>query len=114
MCYYFCKKPVVTPGPKDTNTTVFSESGTIDMTSRRAGEVEGTGNPDALFAYSHTNSRGQAYYLHSKEVQLGGSGRTQTIYYFAKEVKAGAIDDIPVGTTVVENERTGLLFLKGK
>lgn len=65
-------------------------------------------------AYSHTNSRGQTYYLHSKDVQLRGSGRTQTIYYFAKEVKAGAMDDIPAGKTIVENERTGLLFLKGK
>ena len=41
-------------------------------------------------AYSHTNSRGQTYYLHSKDVQLRGSGRNQTIYYFAKEVKAEA------------------------
>ena len=65
-------------------------------------------------AYSHTNSRGQTYYLHSKDVQLRGSGRSQTIYYFAKEVKAGALDSIPAGKTVVENERTGLLFLKGK
>ena len=65
-------------------------------------------------AYSHTNSRGQTYYLHSKDVQLRGSGKTQTIYYFAKEVKAGAIDSIPGGKSIVENERTGLLFLKGK
>jgi hypothetical protein len=65
-------------------------------------------------AYSHTNSRGQTYYLHSKDVQLRGSGRKQTIYYFAKEVKAEAMDSIPAGKTVVENERTGLLFLKGK
>lgn len=32
----------------------------------------------------------------------------------AKEVKTGAMDDIPAGKTIVENERTGLLFLKGK
>jgi hypothetical protein len=114
VCYYFCKKPAVTPGPKGGGTTLLNDYGTIDMTSRGAGEVEGTGNPDALFAFSHVNSRGQTYYLHSKDVQLRGSGRTQTIYYFAKEVKAGAMDDIPAGTTIVENERTGLLFLKGK
>jgi hypothetical protein len=65
-------------------------------------------------AYSHKNSRGQTYYLHSKDVQLRGSGRTQTIYYFAKEVKAGSMDSIPAGKTIVENERTGLVFLKGK
>ena len=65
-------------------------------------------------AFSHVNSRGQTYYLHSKDVQLRGSGRTQTIYYFAKEIKAGALDDLPAGKTIVENNRTGLVFLKGK
>ena len=65
-------------------------------------------------AYSHVNSRGQTYYLHSKDVQLRGSGRTQTIYYFAKEIKAGALNDLPAGKTIVENNRTGLVFLKGK
>jgi len=65
-------------------------------------------------AFSHVNSRGQTYYLHSKDVQLRGSGRTQTIYYFAKEIKAGALDDLPAGKTIVENDRTGLVFLKGK
>ena len=65
-------------------------------------------------SYSHVNSRGQTYYLHSKDVQLRGSGRMQTIYYFGKVAKEGAIDAIPDGKTVVENERTGLLFLKGK
>ena len=65
-------------------------------------------------AFSHVNSRGQTYYLHSKDVTLRGSGRTQTIYYFAKEVKAGALDNLPAGKTIVENNRTGLVFLKGK
>jgi hypothetical protein len=65
-------------------------------------------------AFSHVNSRGQTYYLHSKDVKLRGSGRTQTIYYFAKEVKPGALDNIPDGKTIVENNRTGLVFLKGK
>lgn len=63
-------------------------------------------------AYSHTNSKGQTYYLHSKDVTLRG-GRQQTIYYFAKEVKdEGALDEIPEGRVVVENSRTGLPMLK--
>ncbi len=62
-------------------------------------------------AYSHTNSRGTTYYLHSKEVTLKG-GRKQVIYYFAKEVKPGAIDSLPEGYIVVENQRTGLPILK--
>ncbi len=62
-------------------------------------------------AYSHKNSKGQTYYLHSKDVILRG-GREQTIYYFAKEVKEGALDDLPEGKEVVENGRTGLPLLK--
>ena len=62
-------------------------------------------------AYSHKNSKGQTYYLHSKDVTLRG-GRKQTIYYFAKEVKAEAMDDLPEGYEVMENKRTGLPMLK--
>ncbi len=64
-------------------------------------------------AYSHKNSKGQTYYLHSKDVTLRG-GRQQTIYYFAKEVKDGALDALPAGKEIVENKRTGLPLLKGK
>lgn len=63
-------------------------------------------------AFAHTNSKGQTYYLHSKEVELKG-GRKQTIYYFAKEVKPGALDSVPTGKRVVENPKTGLPLLKG-
>ena len=62
--------------------------------------------------YSHQHSKGKTYFLHSKDVVLKG-GRNQTIYYFAKEAKAGACD-LPAGKTVVENTKTGLPFLKGK
>ena len=56
--------------------------------------------------YSHQNSKGKTYFLHSKDVVLKG-GRNQTIYYFAKEAKAGACD-LPAGKTVVENTKTRL------
>lgn len=62
-------------------------------------------------AYSHTNSKGQTYYLHSKLVTLRG-GRKQMIYYFAKQVKDGALDELPEGKLVVENKKTGLPLLK--
>lgn len=62
-------------------------------------------------AYQHTNSKGQTYYLHGKEVHLR-SGRNQQIYYFAKEVKAEALDEIPAGFKVVESSKTGLPVLK--
>ena len=64
-------------------------------------------------AYEKKNSKGQTYYLHSKDVTLRG-GRPQTIYFFAKEVKDGALDELPEGYMVMENERTGLPMLKKK
>ncbi len=54
---------------------------------------------------------GETYYLHSKDVTLRG-GRQQTIYFFAREVKDGALDEVPEGYVVVENSRTGLPMLK--
>ena len=67
-------------------------------------------------AFSHTNKKGQEYFLHSKDVTLKSTGRIPTIYYFAKEIKSGvgvtALNALPAGKTIVENERTGLPFLK--
>ena len=40
-------------------------------------------------AYTYTNSKGNKYVLHSRETTLK-NGRKQTIYFFAKEEKAGA------------------------
>ncbi|MBT3865344.1 hypothetical protein HOE67_00735 [Candidatus Peregrinibacteria bacterium] len=63
-------------------------------------------------AYAHTNSKGQTYYLHTKEVTLRG-GRLQRIFYFAREAKPNdALDEMPDGYLVVENKRTGLPMLK--
>ena len=63
--------------------------------------------------YSYKNSKGQTYYLHGKEVTLQ-NGRTQQIYYFAREPKTGAaLDAVPAGREVIESPRTGLPFLKG-
>lgn len=63
-------------------------------------------------AYSHKNSKGQTYFLHTKDVNLRG-GRRQTIYYFAREVKGrDAMDAMPAAYKVVENKRTGLPMLK--
>ena len=62
-------------------------------------------------AYSHTNSKGVTYYLHQKDVTLRG-GKQQRIYYFAKDERPEAIDDLPEGYGVVENPRNGFLTLK--
>ena len=65
-------------------------------------------------AFSHKNSKGQEYFLHSKEVTLKG-GRTQVIYYFARAVNAEfALDALPADRMISENPRTGLPLLKKK
>jgi hypothetical protein len=61
-------------------------------------------------AYSFKNSKDNTYYLHKRETTLK-NGRKQTIYFFAKEVKDGAIDDVPEGYAVSES-RNGLPVLK--
>ena len=60
--------------------------------------------------YSFKNSKGKTYYLHTKDVVLKG-GRNQTIYYFAKDERSNSCD-LPAGKKIVENEKTGLPFVK--
>jgi hypothetical protein len=62
-------------------------------------------------AFSYKNSKGQQYYLHSKDVTLK-NGRKQTIYYFARDIRSGALDAVPAGYKVIETERTGMPVLK--
>ena len=63
-------------------------------------------------AYKHKNSKGKEYYLHMRETTLKNGGK-QTIYFFAKEPKEGAIDAVPAGYVVSES-RNGLPVLKKK
>jgi hypothetical protein len=61
-------------------------------------------------AYTFKNSRGVTYYLHTKKALLRGGERQ--IYYFSKEQKENATDQIPDGYEIKESERTGLPVLK--
>jgi hypothetical protein len=63
-------------------------------------------------AFSFKNSKGQTYFLHATTRVLK-SGKKQHLYYFAKTQKAGALDQVPAGYTVVES-KTGLPVLKKK
>ena len=56
---------------------------------------------------------GKTYYLHSRRQKLKG-GQEVTLYYFGGEAKDGAIDAIPDGMEITENERTGLPMLRKK
>lgn len=62
-------------------------------------------------AYSYTNSKGQTYYLHTREVTLK-NGRKQRIYFFARDIREGALEEVPAGYQVVETKRTGMPVLK--
>lgn len=62
-------------------------------------------------AYSFTNSKGQTYYLHGREVTLK-NGRVQRIFFFARDVREGALEAVPEGYEVVETKRTGMPVLK--
>ncbi|MFZ0545538.1 MAG: hypothetical protein WAM60_08870 [Candidatus Promineifilaceae bacterium] len=61
-------------------------------------------------AYSYTNSKGRTYFLHKRETTLKNGGQ-QTIYFFGKEAKEGAIDSVPSGYQVSES-KNGLPVLK--
>lgn len=61
-------------------------------------------------AYGFKNSKGVTYYLHSIVRELK-SGKKQQLFFFSKEIKAGALDAVPAGYTVVET-KTGLPVMK--
>jgi hypothetical protein len=63
-------------------------------------------------AFSYKNKKDQTYFLHKTEVTLRGSGKHQTIYFFARETRKGSMDELPTGYKVVENKKTGLPVLK--
>ena len=64
-------------------------------------------------AFSYTNAKGQTYHLHGKKVRLK-NGREQQIYYFARDVRDGALDEVPEGYEVMETKRTGMPVLRKK
>ena len=61
-------------------------------------------------AYGFTNTKGTTYYLHGK-TSTTSTGKERTLFFFSKEVKEGAMDNVPAGYDVVEM-KTGLPVLK--
>ena len=55
----------------------------------------------------------KTYHLHSRRQKLKG-GQEVTLYYFSGTVGEGALDTLPDGMEVIENERTGLPMLRKK
>jgi len=63
-------------------------------------------------AFAFTNTKGNTYYLHARVTTLK-NGQQQTIYFFAKEVKDGALEKVPDGYEPSES-KNGLPVLKKK
>ena len=61
-------------------------------------------------AFTYTNARGKTYILHAKTRTLK-SGKKQSLYFFARTEKEGALDAVPEGYEVGES-KNGLPFLK--
>jgi hypothetical protein len=55
----------------------------------------------------------KTYHLHSRRQKLKG-GQEVTLYYFSGSIGEGALDALPDGMEVIENERTGLPMLRKK
>jgi hypothetical protein len=64
-------------------------------------------------AYEFKNSKGVSYFLHSKDVELKG-GRKQRIFFFARDVRPGALNEVPAEYQVIETTKTGMPILKKK
>lgn len=60
--------------------------------------------------FSFTNSKGQSYILHQRTTTLK-NGNSQTIYFFGKVAKEGALEAVPAGYEVAES-KNGLPVLK--
>jgi hypothetical protein len=67
---------------------------------------------DKVFSVVSQKS-GKTYYLHLKKQERKNGGTTD-LYFFAGEVKDGALAELPANKEVVENARTGLPMLKSK
>jgi hypothetical protein len=76
----------------------------VPLLITREGEI-------VAMAFKYTNSKGVTYYLNSKKVTLRG-GKEQTIYYFSKDERPEAVDELPAGMVVNENPRNGFLTVK--
>lgn len=61
-------------------------------------------------AYTHTNTKGNTYILHGR-TSVTSTGKTRTLYFFAKDERDDALDAVPEGYMVSET-KSGMLVLK--
>jgi hypothetical protein len=58
-----------------------------------------------------SNKTGEEYYLHATTSETKSGSRT--LYYFSKQIKEGALDNVPDGYEPSES-KNGLIVLKKK
>jgi hypothetical protein len=51
--------------------------------------------------YTYTNRKGDTYTLHRREAPAA-NGRLRVLHFFSRDVRSGAIDDVPQGYEVTE------------
>lgn len=61
-------------------------------------------------AYSHANSKGNTYYLHANE-RVTKTGKKTRTFFFARDARDNALDEIPEGYVVAETA-SGMLVLR--
>ena len=61
-------------------------------------------------AFMYEKINGDKVYLHHKATELR-NGHKQTIYFFTKDIREGALNEVPDGYEVYET-RTGLVVLR--
>lgn len=62
-------------------------------------------------AFAYTNSKGIRYYLHSRTSGRGGQGQ---IFFFARDEREGAVNELPDGYEVKEAGKSALPVIKKK
>ena len=60
--------------------------------------------------YSYTNAKGKTYYLHGRDTVLK-NGTESKLYFFAGDVREGAMTELPEGREVSET-KNGMPVLK--
>ena len=99
MCLLYTKLPAFT---SKLRSIFFGEIFYISKLLIQKGREEN-------MAFSFKNKKGVTYFLHSRSTKTK-TGKTQTLYFFAKEKKAGVLEAVPAGYRVAETT-TGLPIL---
>jgi len=83
---------------------------TIMNNSSNRGRGRFTEREFRMPGFSFTNKRGVTYFLHARGTKTK-NGKTQILYFFSKEKKAGVLESVPQGYKVIETAN-GLPVLK--